>query len=106
MESISVSILNGLISEGKSQVLLDVREPWEFAQCRIPGSINIPITEVSNKLGDIDRDKDIIVICHHGARSWQVANFLENSGFINKIKNLDGGINAWAELIDTEMPRY
>ncbi|TWO79687.1 rhodanese-like domain-containing protein [Denitratisoma oestradiolicum] len=53
--------------------LLDVREPWEFDLCRIDGSQPMPMATVPNRLDELDLEADIVVICHHGARSFQVA---------------------------------
>jgi rhodanese-related sulfurtransferase len=106
MQSIDVNTLKQWMSNGNTRQLLDVREPWEFNHSCIEGSINIPLTEISHRFDELDTGKDIIVICHHGARSLQVVHFLKNAGFNNKIVNLDGGIDAWAELIDPDMPRY
>jgi rhodanese-related sulfurtransferase len=54
---------------------------------------------------ELPKDRDIVVICHHGARSQQVALFLVNSGF-NRVHNLQGGVHAWALQVDPTMPRY
>ncbi len=86
-------------------LLLDVREEWEYEICHIDSSINIPMANVPGALKDFDPDAQTIVICHHGARSMQVANYLESAGFSNVI-NLDGGISAWAMTIDPNMQQY
>lgn len=57
------------------------------------------------KLAQIPKDKTVVAICHHGMRSQQVANFLIQQGFSN-IANLDGGVEAWASQVDSDMPRY
>ena len=82
METIDVSTLNDWIFQNKAHVLLDVREPWEFEHCCIKGSVNIPMSEIQGRLSELDPEIDIVVICHHGSRSMQVAYFLLNSGFI------------------------
>jgi rhodanese-related sulfurtransferase len=86
-------------------LLLDVRENWEYATCHIAGSTQIPMSLVPIRVGEIDDDQDIVCICHHGARSMQVAAFLERNGF-SKISNLTGGIHAWALQVDPSMPKY
>jgi rhodanese-related sulfurtransferase len=106
MESITVVTLKQLISDNKDPILLDVRESWEFDLCSIDDSINIPMSEITGRIQELKSNKDIVVICHHGSRSLQVAYYLKESGLENKIINLDGGINAWAEQIEPEMPRY
>ena len=94
-----------LTSAATPPVLLDVREPHEFAYCRIDGSLNIPMHQVPERLAELDPATEIIAICHHGMRSQQVAVFLEGRGFENLV-NLTGGVDAWAALVDPAMPRY
>ena len=106
MKSITVTELSQILSEGNDSLLLDVRDPWEYEHCNIKGSINIPLSEIDKRLEELDQVKSIIVICHHGARSWQAANFLTGRNISENIMNLDGGIDAWATQIDPEMPRY
>jgi len=86
-------------------LLLDVREPWEFQTCRIDESRLVPMREVPARKQELDADADIVVICHHGSRSLQVAMFLERSGF-DKVHNLAGGVDAWARTVDRSMPLY
>lgn len=86
-------------------VLLDVRENWEFATCRIPGSVQIPMQSIPARMQELDDEAEIVCICHHGARSMQVAAFLERQGF-TRITNLTGGVHAWAVQVDSTMPTY
>ena len=86
-------------------VLLDVREPWEYEKARIAGAQLVPMRELPGRLGEIDQDKDIVAICHHGGRSQQVAMFLEKAGF-RKIHNLVGGVDAWSRTVDPTVPLY
>jgi rhodanese-related sulfurtransferase len=88
-----------------SPVLLDVRENWEFETCHIAGAQLMPMQTVPTRIEDLDEDAAIVCICHHGARSMQVAAFLERHGF-NQITNLTGGIHAWAVQVDSTMPQY
>jgi len=105
METITAEGLRELLTQNPDLSLLDVREPWEFELCHIEGSINIPMLELMGKLETLDQAKETIVICHHGARSLQVAGFLENTGF-KRVSNLEGGVAAWATRVDPDMPRY
>lgn len=89
----------------KSPVLLDVREGWEVALCHLPDSRHIPMQQVPAKLAELDSGNDLVVICHHGARSMQVAMFLERQGF-SAVYNLTGGVEAWAVEVDSSMHRY
>jgi rhodanese-related sulfurtransferase len=86
-------------------VLLDVREPWEFDTCHIAQSVSMPMQTVTSRLQELDDDASIVVICHHGARSQQVAMYLARNGF-HKIFNLQGGIDAWARGVDPSIPLY
>ena len=89
----------------KPPFLLDVREPWEYQTCRIEGSTLVPMNAIPMQAQEFDRDSDTVVICHHGARSFQVALFLERNGF-SKLYNLQGGVQAWADQVEPAMPRY
>ena len=89
----------------KPPVLLDVREPWEYQTCRIEGSTLAPMHTIPARTQDLDPEEETVVICHHGARSFQVALFLERNGFSN-LYNLQGGVQAWADKVDPTMPRY
>lgn len=86
-------------------VLLDVREPWEFQTCHIAGARLVPMNELPARLAELDPDAEMVAICHHGARSLQVAYFLARRGF-ERVHNLAGGVDAWARSIDPAMPVY
>lgn len=91
-------------ARGKPQ-LLDVREPWEFQTCRIENAQLVPLRELPARLGELDQDRETVVICHHGGRSLQAAMFLEQQGFAH-VHNLAGGVDAWARSVDPAMPVY
>jgi rhodanese-related sulfurtransferase len=86
-------------------LLLDVREPWEWETARIEGSQHMPMREVPARLGEIDPDREVVAVCHHGGRSQQVAMFLEKNGF-SKVHNLQGGVDAWSRTVDPAVPLY
>ena len=86
-------------------VLLDVREPWEVQICALPHAVHVPMREVPARAGEIDPEAPVVAICHHGARSMQVAVFLERNGY-TKTYNLAGGVDAWAKTVDPKMPVY
>ena len=89
----------------RKPVLLDVRETWEFQICHLPGSVLMPMRTVPARLAELDAQADTVVICHHGARSFQAAIFLERAGF-PCLYNLTGGVDAWARTVETSMPVY
>lgn len=86
-------------------VLLDVREPWEYERARIEGSQLLPMREVPARVAEIEADRDVVAICHHGGRSMQVAMFLEKQGF-KQVHNLVGGIDAWSRTVDPAVSTY
>ena len=88
-----------------SPLLLDVREPREFDYCKIEGSVLIPLGQLPSRAGELPDDRDIVAICHHGARSFQAAAFLQQSRGLDVI-NLQGGVAAWADQVEPTMKRY
>lgn len=86
-------------------LLLDVREPWEFERCHLDGAELLPMASIPSRYGQIDPQREVVVICHHGVRSFHVARFLEHNGFTNVI-NLTGGVDAWAKEVDPKMAIY
>lgn len=94
--------------EQPQPLLLDVREPWEFELCHLDGAQLLPMNAVPAQLEQLRADagaRPIVCICHHGARSLQVGQFLEQRGF-DGVCNLDGGIDAWAQQVDPTLARY
>jgi len=95
-----------LKDESRAQpFLLDVRESWEFAHCAITGAVSMPMGGIPARTAELDTERDIVCICHHGMRSQQVAMFLASRGF-EHVFNLSGGVHAWAEQVDPAMPTY
>ena len=86
-------------------LLLDVREAWEYNIVHLEHSMLIPMRQVPMALDSLDRNREVIVICHHGIRSRQVALFLEQQGFANVV-NLWGGLDAWARSVDPGLATY
>ncbi len=86
-------------------LLLDVREPHEFAFCAVAGSRHIPMRRIPESTQELPPDRPVLVLCHHGGRSQQVAHFLRAHGF-PRATNVAGGIDAWADRIDPSLARY
>ena len=86
-------------------LLLDVREAWEVAVSSFPDAIHVPMREIPSRIDELPQQRTIVCICHHGARSAQVALFLQHRGF-ERVYNLSGGIDAWAREVDSTVVRY
>lgn len=97
-------------------VLLDVREPWEFELARIADSVNIPMSTLVRRVDEVrslqaataatsDELAPIVLICHHGMRSMQCAQFLAGQG-LTRLINMNGGIDAWSARVDATVPQY
>lgn len=104
MTDISPQDLKTRLDRKDPLVLLDVREDWETALCRLENATHIPIEEIEFRTTELDAADEIVVYCHHGVRSAAVANFLRQQGF--KAMNLAGGLDQWAHAIDRTMRRY
>ena len=104
MTDISAQDLKTRLDRRDPLVLLDVREDWETALCRLENATHIPIEEIEFRTSELDPADQIVVYCHHGVRSAAVANFLRQQGF--KAVNLAGGLAEWARSIDRTMRRY
>lgn len=104
---ISAADLAAKIADGKPAdlVILDVREPWEFATAKIEGSVLVPMGEIPARFQELDPEAHIVTICHSGVRSMNVAVWLRNQG-VEKAQSLRGGIDAWSREIDPAVPRY
>ena len=105
IQPITATALREKLENDTRPVLLDVREPHEFRFARIEGSTLIPLNQIPERLDELDRSQEIVVICHHGIRSLQAANFLNHHGFENLL-NLSGGIDAWSSECDASVRRY
>ncbi len=90
-------------------LLLDVREPaeWATASVRVDGAelLQLPMHLIPARLHELDPDRPVAVLCHHGGRSMQVALFLTQRGF-EHVANVAGGIDAWSLQVDPAVPRY
>ncbi len=92
---------------GGEVVLLDVREPAEVAAASVEGAAVVAMGEIKSRLSELEEHADdrVVVMCHHGARSMQVAAFLRQQGF-DDVKSMAGGIDLWSRDIDPAVPRY
>ena len=90
---------------GSDAVLLDVREPWELAIARLEGTVDVPMAQLADRIGELDPGRAVVVLCRSGSRSLAVARFLEARGF-RSVANLSGGILAWARDLDPSLATY
>jgi len=90
---------------GRDILVLDVRNPYELDICRLEGSYLIPLGELMERVAELNPNQDIVVHCKSGARSAEAIRRLRTRGFV-KLRNLTGGILAWADQIDPAMPKY
>ena len=102
---LSVEELKALRDRGEKLVLVDVREPREWAISDLGDSVKIPLGTLPENLEKLSKDDEIVVYCRTGGRSGNAVAFLLEHGF-EKVRNLAGGINRWADRIDKSLPRY
>ena len=103
---ITVDQLKERLASANPPLLLDVREPWEYETAHIKGSTLVPMGEIPGRAHqELDEDQPIAVLCHHGARSLSVANWLQQQGFA-QAQSVRGGIDLWSQVIDPSIPRY
>lgn len=103
--TITCQELSQRLEAGDPLLLLDVREPEELQISRLESVLNIPLLQLPTRMGEIDPTAEIVVICRTGNRSGQATSYLRTHGF-EKVHNLAGGMNRWAEEIDSKLPVY
>lgn len=108
-DSISPRGLSEKLKTGEQINLIDVREPVEHQIARIESAELLPLSRfrewIDRLIAGLDREKETIVMCHHGVRSAHLCEFLARNG-VEKVFNLTGGIDAWSAEIDQDVPRY
>jgi len=105
MNEVTPQELQSRLAGPGAPLLLDVRQDWETKLCRLPNAVHIPIEEIELRTDELNPDDEIVVYCHQGVRSAAVATFLRQLGFKN-VRNLAGGLDAWARTVDPGMRRY
>jgi molybdopterin/thiamine biosynthesis adenylyltransferase/rhodanese-related sulfurtransferase len=93
------------LSSGEKVFLLDVREEVEYEICHLDNAVLIPLSKLPERVSELSLTDEIVAYCHTGARSSMAVKLLRDLGF-RRVRNLAGGIDAWAERIDPSMPRY
>jgi rhodanese-related sulfurtransferase len=97
-----------MLESGEALTLIDVREPFEHQTARIEGADLVPMRTVPQALDGLKErggEAPLVVFCHHGVRSLQVAAFLRRRGIANA-RSLEGGIDLWSRTVDPAVPRY
>src|SRR5438552_3167461 len=102
---IEVTEVKARLDRGDNFVLLDVREPHEYQIASIPGAKLVPLGEVSRRLGEFDKNADIVIHCKSGMRSAKACGILKQAGF-EHVRNMKGGITAWSDRVDPSVPKY
>jgi adenylyltransferase/sulfurtransferase len=102
---ITAEELKRRLDRGEDVFILDVRNPEEVQICRIPGSVLIPLPSLPQRVGELDRRRELVVHCKSGMRSQKAIQLLRGQGF-DRLTNLKGGILAWAERVDPGMAKY
>lgn len=106
IKQLSVEELKGKLDQKENFRLIDCREPNEYEICRIEGSTLIPLSEFEERATEeLKKDDEIVIHCHHGGRSQQACQFLDEEGYEN-VTNVTGGIHAWSLKIDPSVKQY
>jgi adenylyltransferase/sulfurtransferase len=104
LPEITVEELKQRRDAGEDVFILDVREPHEYQICNLGGHL-IPLNDLPKRVHELDSSREIVAHCKMGGRSAKAVDFLHKAGF-HKVKNLKGGILAWADRIDPSVPKY
>lgn len=101
---ISVQELAEEMKGEKPPRLVDVREPHELEISALPNIVHIPLGEIPERMNELDKSGDYVIICRSGGRSGQACAYLAQAGF--KVRNMSGGMNRWAAEVDQSLPQY
>ena len=104
MRQLSVEESRLWLNEPGGPQLVDCRQPDEWAICRLPGAVLIPLGELAERAGELDVNRPVLVYCHHGIRSINGAMILESMGF--SADSMRGGIDQWSVRVDPSVARY
>jgi adenylyltransferase/sulfurtransferase len=106
MKEYSVQELKSALDAEKELQLIDIREPWEIEVCSIAGAQQIPMGEILTRASELKKEIPVVIQCRSGGRSANVVNALEMQLGLENLYNLNGGILAWADQIDTSLEKY
>lgn len=107
VREITARELSDRLAAGEATLIIDVRQPDEFALARLPGGVLVPLGELAVRASEIDPDPGtlVVTVCHHGVRSYKAAAYLAHVG-VPDVASLAGGIDAWSVHVDPGVPRY
>lgn len=94
LKNLSTKAFENELMTNKNKVIIDVREPQEYKTGYIPNAMNIPLSQLKSRIGEIPKDKNIYLYCRSGMRSKQAARVLSKHGY-SQMAQLQGGIMAW-----------
>lgn len=102
---VTAADLKARLDAGEDCLVVDIREEWERDIATFPGAREVPFEALQDALAGEQSDRPIVVVCHHGGRSFTGAMLLERAGF-TRVANLAGGIDGWAREVEPSMPTY
>jgi len=105
-QNITPAEVKAKLDRGDTFRLIDVREPHEHALARIEGAELLPLSQAQQWIETVPGDQEVVIFCHHGGRSAQVADFLASQRGHRNVSNMVGGINEWSARVDPSVPRY
>lgn len=105
IEEVTPAQVIARLREENPPLLLDIREPEELQLAALAEAAHIPMNDLPVRITQLDPDRETIVICHHGRRSYSAALWLREQGF-DAVKSMRGGIDAWSMTVDAAIPRY
>jgi rhodanese-related sulfurtransferase len=105
VKQLTAKELHRKMQQGEPLLLLDVRESHEYRQAHIAGSFLLPMPQLPRRLKELPKEQTIVIMCHHGIRSQQIADYLVRHDY-EHVYNLRGGIDAWSLEVDASVPRY
>jgi rhodanese-related sulfurtransferase len=105
VKEISPKEVKARLDAGEKITILDVREDWEVHTCSVQGTLNIAMQHIPTRKGELPKDQPLVVMCHHGRRSEQVAMWLQMQGF-SDVFSMTGGIDQWAVEVDPSVGKY
>ena len=104
-EQITAEELKRRLDSHDPITVVDVRDPWEVQICRLENSLHMPMEEIPFRIDELNPEDEFVVICHQGVRSAAICDWMERQGYL-RVKNLAGGLDAWARTVDPTMRRY